>query len=270
MTIKEWLNEKKATFKEKYNRTDAEIILCHVLKKDRAFLAIHLDDELGFDQGMLANAMLERRLKNSEPMAYILERKDFYGRDFYVDNRVLIPRSETETIIDLILEYRPKTLLDIGTGCGCIAISAKLENPKMRVLATDVSKLALKVAKQNAKAMRAAVEFLQGDLLDKNVKQHLSKMDFVPEMIVANLPYVDENWEWLDKKALGFEPDEALFATGKGLDLIYRLINELGKMKTRLVLEADPCQHRQIIQYATANGLRHEKTSGFQLVFYKD
>lgn len=211
------------------------------------------------------------------PKAYKEGRQNFYGRDFVVSPDVLIPRPETETIIDEVLllagkPYLPgmKTpeqklsdeplILDVGTGSGCIAITLKKELPKAEVVGLDISSKALQVARLNAEKLEAKVDFVGSDLLS-------SYSGPEPDVIVANLPYVDENWEWLDKKALGCEPALALYAKNHGLELIFRLVNEAKGFCTWLILEADPCQHAQIIEYASLQDFSHEKTSGFVLVF---
>lgn len=203
---------------------------------------------------------------------------DFYGRDFIVNSDVLIPRPETEMMIDAVLNLvgkpyltgvkpseavLPKDLkiVDVGTGSGCIAVTLKLELPEARVVAADVSGKALDVARENANKLGAGVEFIKSDLLDK--------VDFMPDLVVANLPYVDENWEWLDKEALSHEPSLALYAENGGLELIYKLIDQVAERKIKhLVLEADPCQHERIIDYADKKGLTHGETRGFAISFW--
>ena len=202
---------------------------------------------------------------------------NFYGRDFTITPDVLIPRPETEMIIDAVLNLAgrsylpgvkpgPKILpnnpqiLDIGTGSGCIAITLALELPGASITASDISESALAVAQQNAEALNAKINFTQSDLLDNISTDY--------DLIVANLPYVDENWDWLDRKALAKEPSIALYAKDGGLALIKNLINQAGKRKTKfLILEADPCQHKEIISYATKNNYSLLETRGFVLVF---
>lgn len=204
-------------------------------------------------------------------------KQDFYGKYFIVTPDVLIPRPETEMMIDTVLNLvgipflpgvkpsEPKlpediTILDVGTGSGCIAITLKLLLPQARIVATDISDKALKVAKKNASELGAEVEFLQSDLLES--------IDIKPDLIVANLPYVDENWEWLDKKALSKEPALALYANDGGLELIFKLIDQTVKRGVyHLILEADPCQHERIIKYAKKKGLALGETRGFSLYF---
>lgn len=207
------------------------------------------------------------------PKAYRQGYQDFYGRDFIVTSDVLIPRPETEQIIDTVLNLAGKsflpgvkpakrilppnpTILDVGTGSGCIAITLKKELPEAEVYATDVSEKALKIAQKNAEEHGAHIYFIISHLL-KNV-------NITPDVIVANLPYVDEEWDWLDKTSLSYEPAEALYADDHGLALIYELINETSARQIKyLVLESDPSQHNQIINYAKKAGFLHLETRGF-------
>lgn len=202
---------------------------------------------------------------------------NFYGKDFIVTPDVLIPRPETEMIIDAVLNlvgkpYLPGVkpskaklpedlkIVDVGTGSGCIAVTLKLELPEATIVATDISEKALRVAKENAHDLGAKVEFLQGNLLES--------IDIKPDLVVANLPYVDENWDWVDKEALSCEPSIALYANDGGLELIYKLIDQVAEREIQhLILEADPCQHERITKYAKKKGLKHQETRGFVLSF---
>ncbi len=209
------------------------------------------------------------------PKAYKVGYQDFYGRDFTVTPDVLIPRPETEQLIDLVLSLAGKAylpglkaptrilpahpiILDVGTGSGCIATTVALELPEAKVYATDISPAALKIAKLNAKTLAAAINFYQSDLLD-NIPVH-------PDLIIANLPYVDETWDWLDQKALSHEPALALYAGDHGLALIKKLLDQATDLLIpRLILEADPCQHNSIIQYANKKGFKLIEARGFAL-----
>ena len=203
------------------------------------------------------------------------ENKDFYGRDFLVTKDVLIPRPETEQLIDAVLSlagvaYLPgvkptkrelpenPVIIDVGTGSGCIAITLKKELKDAEIIATDISEKALKVAQKNAAKHGTHISFIISRLLEK--------VNTTPDLIVANLPYVDENWDWLDKKALSKEPSIALYAKDHGLKLIKELIDTA--TSKYLVLEADPCQHEAIIDYATPK-YTHVETRGFILTFHK-
>ena len=207
--------------------------------------------------------------------------KDFYGRDFLITKDTLIPRPETEQLIDLVLTLAGKpylpgvkapkrilpktpTILDVGTGSGCIAITIKKELPEATVYATDISEPALKVAQKNASILDASITTIISHLLEKvNAKDTPT-----PNLVVANLPYVDPDWDWLDKKALSQEPSIALYADDHGLALIKQLIDQAAALKIKhLVLEADPCQHQTIINYAKKAGFSHRETRGFILYF---
>ena len=212
-------------------------------------------------------------LPNRLPLAYQRGTQDFYGRDFVVTPDVLIPRPETEMVIDIVLSLvgkpylpgvKPRearlprniTVVDVGTGSGCIAVTLKLEIPEAKIVATDISKRALKIARDNAKNYDTSVEFMKSDLLDD--------MEIIPDLIVANLPYVDKDWEWVDEKALSVEPQKALYADNHGLELILRLIDQVCAKKIQhLILEADPCQHEAIVKYANKKGLKLVETRGF-------
>ena len=213
------------------------------------------------------------------PEAYKKGAQNFYGRDFLVSPSVLIPRAETEMMVDEVLvlagkAYLPgmKTperklpdspvILDVGTGSSCVATTLKLEIPEAKVIGLDVSEEALDVARKNAEKLGAKVEFMQSNLLSGYHGKD-------PDVIVANLPYVDKDWDWLDKEALAAEPSLALYAGNHGLELIFKLIEQAKGRCKWLIIEADPCQHEQIIKYAFDFGFSHEKTSGFQLVFHK-
>lgn len=203
---------------------------------------------------------------------------DFYGRDFIVTPDVLIPRPETEMMVDAVLNMvgqsylpgvkpseaklpRSLSVVDVGTGSGCVAITLKLEIPESMVTAVDISETALKVAKQNASNLKAEVEFKKSDLMDA--------INFIPDLVVANLPYVDKNWEWIDKEALSHEPSIALYAKNGGLELIYKLIDQVSERRVKwLVLEADPCQHARITSYAERKGMILQEVRGFILNFH--
>ena len=236
---------------------------------------------------MSVNLARKNKMNDKKPEAYKKGRQDFYGRDFEVTPDVLIPRPETEAAIDEVkmLAGRPylsgmkvptrelsqkPLILDIGTGSGCIAVTLKLEIPEAKIIGVDISEKALNVARNNDDKLGVEVDFIHSDLL---CDYHGEK----PDVIVANLPYVDEEWKWLDKEALSFEPSLALYAGKQGLELIFALINQVKEMcgiedahknnKRWLILEADPCQHNKIIGFAVEHGFLHEKTNGFVLVF---
>jgi len=257
MIISDWVNE-AAT---KVDRLDAELILTNLLRvADRSYLVAHDDEALTSNQLELANAQLERRI-GGEPLAYILGWREFYGRRFKVTRSVLIPRPETETIIDLAKKLKPTKILDIGTGSGCIAITCALEMPNAEVDAIDISTSALAIAQTNASQLGAKVNFFKSDLLDN--------YELEPDtLIIANLPYVDQDWDWINRQTLSFEPGLALYADQGGLALIYQLIRSIGK-NCRLLIEADPSQHEKIIAFAKDYGFKKTNQKDFILSFKK-
>ena len=211
------------------------------------------------------------------PTAYQNGVQDFYGRVFLVTPDVLIPRPETEQIIDAVLNlagkpYLPgvkpskgrlKTnpiILDVGTGSGCIAITIKKELENAEVYATDVSEKAIQIAQKNATKYSAHINIIISYLLEK--------VNITPDLIVANLPYVDKDWNWLDKESLAYEPSIALYANDHGLALIKELINQASLRHIKyLILESDPCQHESLIEYAKLRRYKHIETRGYIICF---
>lgn len=278
MKIVEWL----AGAKQKIDMLDAELIALTAFAPegaDRSWLAAHGDFVVPSEAVLVADGMLVRRT-GGEPLAYILGFREFYGRKFKVSPEVLIPRPETETLVDLIkgldLPAEPR-FLEVGTGSGCIAATLAAEFPQSFVVATDVSEGALGVAKENAVRILGSVvsgfrdegvrvEFRQGDLLE-GLPEDLAGFD----VLVANLPYVDKDWGWLDKNALGFEPDLALYAEDEGVALYKKLIMQIMRRGAGFakyaVFEADPCQHGELIRFAESQGFSLLKTEGFGLVW---
>lgn len=201
---------------------ESELLLRYTMKLDRAKLYLSLDERLTTEQATAFQHLLERRLAG-EPLAYITEESEFYGLDFYVNENVLIPRPETELLVEKALSLAEKgniaTIADIGTGAGIIAITLALKLPDVRIYATDISAKALEVAKFNAEKhiVTDRIQFLQGDLLEP-----------IPQpcdLIIANLPYVRE------EAVPPFEPRIALDGGKDGLTQIRRLCREIkGKL----------------------------------------
>ena len=207
------------------NKTEAEIILADLLGKDRSFLHAYPEFNLTRPQEHRYIELLRRRESN-EPLAYILGHKEFYGREFYVDRRVLIPRTETEDLVDQIISYiksnysikRLIKIADVGTGSGCIAITLARLLPNAKIYATDIDQSALEVAKKNAKyhQVEDKIIFLEGDLL--------SPLSESVDIIVANLPYIKSAViKKLDPQISKWEPKIALDGGADGLAL-YRVL----------------------------------------------
>lgn len=211
------------------------------------------------------------------PHAYQQGIQDFYGRDFIITQDVLIPRPETEQLIDAVLNLAGKpylpgvkpsklqlpkhpVILDVGTGSGCIAITLSLELPEAAIYATDISARALNIATKNAAKHSVSIPLIISYLLHKVNDGTIP----TPDIIVANLPYVDPEWSWLDHDSLAAEPSIALYAADHGLSLIKELIDEASTLHIQyLILESDPCQHRTLIDYAANNNYKLIETRGF-------
>lgn len=242
---------------------DAELILAHTVRKNRTWLHAHHDERLTERQLEITHARLQLRLDRT-PLAYIIGHREFYGRLFKVTPSVLIPRPESEAIITCLRKCGPHTgrLVDVGTGSGCLGITAKLELPALDVTLTDNSRHALAVARENATRLHAHVDIIQSDLLSATFGTF--------DGIIANLPYVDASWE--RSPETNCEPSEALFANNNGLALINKLLTQTGTALNNsgwLYLEADPRQHTAIITRASRLQLVHRVTDGFCLVFQK-
>lgn len=274
LSVKDWLDDatKQLVFANIGTaRLDSELILAHTLRENRSYLHAHQDDTLSARDLEIANARLDLRLDHV-PVAYIIGHKEFYGRRFRVSTATLIPRPETEALLDLLAEALPKNsaliteaplrLVDVGTGSGILGITAKLEYPELDVTLVDISRHALKVAEQNARSLHAEVTTLRSDLLANYV--------FVADIVLANLPYVDPDWE--RSKETQHEPEEALFAANGGKALIFELLSQTNaKLATggTLILEADPEQHEAIKSEAKKYGLLLQAEKEYGLSFQK-
>jgi len=222
------ITEIKNKWRGKIDNLDLDCILTHVLGKTRAWLYAHSEHECRPTQNQKINALIRRRAQG-EPLAYLTGHKEFFGLDFFVNKYTLIPRPETEMLVEEILKNKDiKTIADIGTGSGCIAVALAKNNPKLKIYAVDISAPALKIARKNAKKHDVEIIFKQGNLRDpiKNISL---------DVIVANLPYVPDK---LKKKtvtpktrALKFEPARALYAGPRGLDVFEQFFQQLQKIK---------------------------------------
>ena len=200
-------------------RLDAELLLAEASGWDRAMLAADPGRGIPAPAARSFGEMVRRRLRR-EPVAYILGRRGFRSIELSVDPRVLVPRPETELLVELALELRPGAVLDVGTGSGAVALAIADELPDCRVTATDTSPAALEVARGNAEALGLAdrVSFEAGSMPATG--------EF--DLIVANLPYVAEGeWGSLQPEVTEWEPREALLAGPDGLDAIRAVIARL-------------------------------------------
>lgn len=204
---------------------ETHLLLQHVLGVNRAWLIAHDGDTL--DSTKLSDySSLQQRRINGEPIAYIVGIKEFYGREFNVNPDVLIPRPDTELLVQTALEFiehkeQPK-VLDLGTGSGAIAISIALEHFGAKVYAVDNSQAALVVAKENAQSLGARVKFYAGNWYDTGLDNKLLHNYF--DLIVANPPYVSEFDDHLEQGDLRFEPSQALTDFAGGLSAIMQVV----------------------------------------------
>lgn len=193
---------------------DAEIMLCTVLGKERSYLRTWPDQELDPGHVSTYKVMLDER-QQGKPIAYIIGNREFWSRDFQVSPDVLIPRPDTELLIELSLALipanQPCRIIDLGTGSGIIAITLAAERPYAQVSATDISATALQIAKANALKHKVEhIQFYQSNWFE-NIPA--GKFDF----IVSNPPYLAEDDEHLQQGDLRFEPKTALIAAQRGL-----------------------------------------------------
>jgi release factor glutamine methyltransferase len=205
---------------------DATLILEYVLGMNRIDLIMQENYIVSDFELEAINTCLHLRL-NKIPIAYILGYKDFYGREFIVNQNVLIPRPESEAIIDItknILDNKTKPVIwEIGTGSGCLAITLNLEIPQAKVIASDISQKALQIAKNNdiiLTGKQSSITWLEGDLLSP-----FEKEDTNPNIIIANLPYLNQN-KYQDDSIL-HEPNIALYSSQDGLEHYIRLLQEI-------------------------------------------
>lgn len=213
ITLQHWLNQSQLP------KNEARLLLQYVTGLTRAQLITRDQDTLPENQLHSLNQLAQRRLAG-EPFAYIVGVREFYGRTFAVSPAVLIPRPETEHLLEIALQKLPEngTLWDLGTGSGILAISAKLERPDLRVFASDISAEALAVAQQNATTLGADVALAQGSWFQAAV--HFLLPENGVDVIVSNPPYIERDDVHLQQGDLRFEPQSALTDFADGLSHI--------------------------------------------------
>lgn len=202
------------------------ILLCHALGRDRAWLYAHTDDSLSVEQAVHFHQLLVRRA-DGEPVAYLTGRREFWSFELTVTPDVLIPRAETELLVETALQKiaadAAVDIADLGTGSGAIALALARERPKARMMASDSSEAALKIARGNAMQLKLGnVEFAQGDWFAA-----LGDRQF--DVIVSNPPYIAENDAHLGQGDLRFEPTSALASGPDGQDDLRKIIGAAAK-----------------------------------------
>jgi release factor glutamine methyltransferase len=240
-------------------RLDCLILLEDVLGKDRAYILAHPEISLSPSHIATLNNYIAQR-KRSVPLAYIRGKVAFYGREFVVNSDVLVPRPETETMIDMLLSDLPvltntPTIADVGTGSGCIGITLKLELPACDVFVYDIDQKALHIATKNAQRLAAHIHSHQNNLLH-GITEHF-------DAIVANLPYVPHGYTI--NAAARHEPSLALFAGNDGLELyrkFWHQVDQLAVPPKHIYTESLRFQHTGLVKLA------HE--AGYALVATRD
>ncbi|UPG85024.1 peptide chain release factor N(5)-glutamine methyltransferase [Luteibacter aegosomatis] len=202
------------------DRLEAEALLAHALGVNRAWFFAHGDDVPASDAQARFDALVKRRAAG-EPVAYIVERRDFWSLSLEVTPATLIPRPETERLVELALERLPRggRVLDLGTGSGAIALAVAKERPDASVHAVDASEPALEVARRNARRLGLDVVFHHGDWFAPVAGERF-------DMVVSNPPYIEEGDMHLSRGDLRFEPLSALASGADGLDDIRRIVGD--------------------------------------------
>ncbi|HTE58508.1 MAG TPA: HemK/PrmC family methyltransferase [Verrucomicrobiae bacterium] len=269
MTTAIWLHyaiEKLETAGITTARLDSQVLLADEMKQNRAWVLAHMDVPVTEETQKRLEKLVGERA-NHVPLAYIRGKTEFYGREFLIDRRVLEPRPESETMIDVLKKLpigdNPLQIVDVGTGSGALAITAKLELPKATVTAIDIDPGCLVVAQANADKYRVDIDFRQGDLLQPLGTE-------IRELVItlANLPYVPDSHQV--NQAAMHEPKLAIFGGPDGLDPYRKLFEQAAELSQRpayILTESLPPQHRQLALIGARFGFRQTIEDDFIQVF---
>lgn len=256
LTVRELLKETEEKIQSlNKDQNVAKVLFYHLANKEPHELYLMMDEEVDSDLLQSFYHGMEQYY-NGKPIQYIKGVESFFGRDFKVNQDVLIPRYETEELVENILyclddyfeDYSTITLCDVGTGSGAIAISLKCEEPKLDVIATDISDLALEVAKENAKLNHADITFYQGDMIEPLIENHV-KVDF----FVSNPPYIPKDQQ-IESVVKDNEPHVALFGGEDGLYFyrkIFETVSPILNDRAILAFEIGYDQKDDIISHVT-------------------
>ncbi len=237
MTVGEWLAVARASLAAagvEAHATEARVLAAHALEVDTSWILANCSQaHFGADALTFADGLLRRRLAG-EPLAYILGAREFYGRSFLVGPGVLIPRHETETVLELALDslVPGARVVDVGTGSGCLGITISLECPSARVFGVDRSEQALEYARRNGSILSSSCKFIAANLLDCICPGSV-------DLVVSNPPYVDAE-DALPKEVREWEPAEALFARESGMFFYRRIAQDAQRVlsaRGKLVFE---------------------------------
>jgi release factor glutamine methyltransferase len=246
-------------------RRESELLLAHVLKKPREFLIAHPELNISKIQE-IRYAYLSWKLRRGYPLAYLTGHREFYGLDFLVNKHTLVPRPETELMVELAaqaikshkLKVKSCVLIDVGTGSGCIPISIQRTLNKKQgaseCIAVDISKPALRIAKKNAKKHAVDITFLHGNLLQPLTNQRSLITDHCSLIITANLPYLTQA-QFDSEASIQKEPHSALVADDNGLALYKKLLQQIKLLianyrpSITLFMEIDPAQAKPLTSH---------------------
>lgn len=230
---KYFIDHLKKNYNSRESATITDWVIENITGLKKTEQVIHKEKNLTGEQKLILEKYLQRLL-NHEPVHYILNEAWFCGMKFFVDKNVLIPRPETEELVEWIIsefksqKSKVKKILDVGTGSGCIAISLKNKISQAEILACDVSDNALTIAKKNAHDLHVLIDLIQLDFLNKNQWEKLPSVD----IIVSNPPYVlEKDKEQMEPNVLKYEPAEALFVPDNDPLIFYKAIADFGKEK---------------------------------------
>ena len=247
-------------------RLDALVLHEAATGKDRTHLLAHPEMELSEEELNLLNGWVERRAKH-EPVAYLLGKSEFYGREFVVSPAVLEPRPESETMIDMLKNQvatlfggKEFNLADVGTGSGALGITAKLELPGASVDLLEIDEAAIEVAKTNVIKFTTSISVIKSDLLAQTTQHY--------DVLLCNLPYVPD--EHTINRAATHEPKIAIFGGPDGLDLyrkLFRQVKKLQNVPLLILTESLPAQHEALKQIAGQFGYQQTQEDDFIQAF---
>lgn len=253
-------------------RLDAEVLLCHILKKPLTFLLAHDETEIGYFALRKYHRFIKQR-KEGMPVAYLTGHREFYGLDFEVNKHVLVPRPDTEILVECVISYlqsqisnlpagrqglKSQIILDIGTGSACIPISILKNVPDIEAVATEISGSAMGVAKRNIKkhGLSGRIKLFSSDLLKSVPREIFEDREVI---VTANLPYIPK--QFAVHPSTKFEPGIALYGGDDGLDIYKRLVDELSDINPRAMFFE--CFEFQVATLA-------DKIQGYELKTVRD
>lgn len=238
-------------------KLDSEYIIAHVLGMSRLKLNLHQDDDITEDDLVLIQNMISRRQKN-EPLQYILGETDFYGLTFKVNEHVLIPRPETELLVEKIIKENPviEKILEIGTGSGAIAIALAANIKNAKIKAVDISNEALQIARENAVKNKVNINFCFSDVFENVTGQY--------DLIISNPPYIsNKEYQYLSREIREYEPLIALLADDNGLAFYKKILCSAKDYLTengKIYFEIGYSLSESIKKVAEENGFRNIET----------